>query len=152
MLSYTNIVWNLRQAINYNWIFTLPLTNRFDESSSDKEILDLLLEKKRYDKRLLPPVNGKWKFTKFSIFNLFSELYIFNSTKCLPCDYNCNKNNCSFFYLLYCLVSLSTAFFLSLTSLRMMFQGQLRVEAKKFPNVPNALNAPKVPRWHYKIN
>ncbi|XP_060651761.1 uncharacterized protein LOC132788369 isoform X10 [Drosophila nasuta] len=30
----------------------------FDESSSDKEILDLLLEKKRYDKRLLPPVNG----------------------------------------------------------------------------------------------
>ena len=32
---------------------------RFDESSSDKEILDMLLEKKRYDKRLLPPVNGK---------------------------------------------------------------------------------------------
>ncbi|XP_044778724.1 glutamate-gated chloride channel isoform X19 [Drosophila simulans] len=32
--------------------------SKFDESSSDKEILDLLLEKKRYDKRLLPPVNG----------------------------------------------------------------------------------------------
>ncbi|KQS44147.1 glutamate-gated chloride channel isoform X4 [Drosophila erecta] len=31
----------------------------FDESSSDKEILDLLLEKKRYDKRLLPPVNDE---------------------------------------------------------------------------------------------
>lgn len=29
----------------------------FDESSSDKEILDHLLLKKRYDKRLLPPVN-----------------------------------------------------------------------------------------------
>jgi len=43
---------------------------RFDESSSDKEILDLLLEKKRYDKRLLPPVNGK-KFQKLSaIFTL----------------------------------------------------------------------------------
>ncbi|XP_067612808.1 uncharacterized protein pHCl-1 isoform X4 [Eurosta solidaginis] len=32
---------------------------KFDESSSDKEILDLLLEKKRYDKRLLPPVNDE---------------------------------------------------------------------------------------------
>ncbi|KAL5290483.1 pHCl family protein [Megaselia abdita] len=30
----------------------------FDESSSDKEILDHLLQKSRYDKRLLPPVNG----------------------------------------------------------------------------------------------
>ncbi|XP_055377221.1 glutamate-gated chloride channel isoform X2 [Condylostylus longicornis] len=30
----------------------------FDESSSDKEILDHLLMQKRYDKRLLPPVNG----------------------------------------------------------------------------------------------
>lgn len=39
--------------------FLLLFTHRFDESSSDKEILDLLLEKKRYDKRLLPPVNGK---------------------------------------------------------------------------------------------
>ncbi|XP_012161186.1 uncharacterized protein LOC101454185 isoform X4 [Ceratitis capitata] len=33
--------------------------SKFDESSSDKEILDLLLEKKRYDKRLLPPVNDE---------------------------------------------------------------------------------------------
>uniref|UniRef100_A0A1I8NFR5 Neurotransmitter-gated ion-channel n=1 Tax=Musca domestica TaxID=7370 RepID=A0A1I8NFR5_MUSDO len=32
--------------------------SKFDESSSDKEILDLLLEQKRYDKRLLPPVHG----------------------------------------------------------------------------------------------
>ncbi|XP_073839563.1 pH-sensitive chloride channel 1 isoform X3 [Musca autumnalis] len=31
----------------------------FDESSSDKEILDLLLEQKRYDKRLLPPVHDE---------------------------------------------------------------------------------------------
>ncbi|XP_017872788.1 PREDICTED: uncharacterized protein LOC108620391 isoform X2 [Drosophila arizonae] len=38
----------------------------FDESSSDKEILDLLLEKKRYDKRLLPPVNGKRLLTFFN--------------------------------------------------------------------------------------
>ncbi|XP_055906982.1 uncharacterized protein LOC129942174 isoform X4 [Eupeodes corollae] len=31
----------------------------FDESSSDKEILDHLLQKSRYDKRLLPPVNDE---------------------------------------------------------------------------------------------
>ncbi|XP_017966196.1 uncharacterized protein LOC108658051 [Drosophila navojoa] len=40
--------------------------SKFDESSSDKEILDLLLEKKRYDKRLLPPVNGKKIFKYFN--------------------------------------------------------------------------------------
>ncbi|XP_059216187.1 uncharacterized protein LOC106086294 isoform X2 [Stomoxys calcitrans] len=33
--------------------------SKFDESSSDKEILDLLLEQKRYDKRLLPPVHDE---------------------------------------------------------------------------------------------
>lgn len=50
---------------------SLLSTHRFDESSSDKEILDLLLEKKRYDKRLLPPVNGKKFPTVFLVASLF---------------------------------------------------------------------------------
>lgn len=33
--------------------------NRFAEGKSDKEILDHLLKNTRYDKRLLPPVDGK---------------------------------------------------------------------------------------------
>lgn len=43
--------------------------NRFAEGKSDKEILDHLLKNSRYDKRLLPPVDGK--FSK-----LFSFLFI----------------------------------------------------------------------------
>lgn len=35
---------------------------RFAEGKSDKEILDHLLKNSRYDKRLLPPVDGKWIF------------------------------------------------------------------------------------------
>lgn len=48
-------------------IFLSLLFNRFDEFSSDKEILDLLLEKNRYDKRLLPPVNGKYKLLSLNL-------------------------------------------------------------------------------------
>lgn len=44
----------------FHAFFWNSFIRRFDESSSDKEILDLLLEKKRYDKRLLPPVNGEY--------------------------------------------------------------------------------------------
>lgn len=33
---------------------------RFAEGKSDKEILDHLLKNSRYDKRLLPPVDGKF--------------------------------------------------------------------------------------------
>lgn len=35
--------------------------NRFAEGKSDKEILDHLLKNSRYDKRLLPPVDGKFE-------------------------------------------------------------------------------------------
>lgn len=35
---------------------------RFAEGKSDKEILDHLLKNSRYDKRLLPPVDGKFDF------------------------------------------------------------------------------------------
>lgn len=34
--------------------------DRFAEGKSDKEILDHLLKNSRYDKRLLPPVDGKF--------------------------------------------------------------------------------------------
>lgn len=37
------------------------LRHRFAEGKSDKEILDHLLKNSRYDKRLLPPVDGKFK-------------------------------------------------------------------------------------------
>lgn len=33
---------------------------RFENGKSDKEILDNLLDPSRYDKRLLPPVDGKY--------------------------------------------------------------------------------------------
>lgn len=39
---------------------------RFENGKSDKEILDDLINSNRYDKRLLPPVDGK----KFSQSNL----------------------------------------------------------------------------------
>lgn len=35
------------------------MTRREAEGKSDKEILDKLLSNDRYDKRLLPPVNGE---------------------------------------------------------------------------------------------
>ncbi|CAG9841083.1 unnamed protein product [Diabrotica balteata] len=37
---------------------------QFEEGKSDKEILDNLLKATRYDKRLLPPVRGKFKKKK----------------------------------------------------------------------------------------
>jgi hypothetical protein len=37
----------------------LLLPRSFADGKSDKEILDLLLRNSRYDKRLLPPVDGK---------------------------------------------------------------------------------------------
>lgn len=36
--------------------------SRHDEGKSDKEILDNLVKRTRYDKRLLPPVDGKNAF------------------------------------------------------------------------------------------
>jgi hypothetical protein len=39
---------------------------RFAEGKSDKEILDKLLSQNRYDKRLLPPVDGKSHWKPFS--------------------------------------------------------------------------------------
>lgn len=42
----------------------------FSDGKSDKEILDILLKDTRYDKRLLPPVDGEYK--EFLNFNYFS--------------------------------------------------------------------------------
>lgn len=43
-------------ALNLSFFF---IFNRFAEGKSDKEILDHLLKNSRYDKRLLPPVDGE---------------------------------------------------------------------------------------------
>lgn len=40
------------------------MRSRFAEGKSDKEILDHLVKNSRYDKRLLPPVDGKWNCIK----------------------------------------------------------------------------------------
>lgn len=45
-----------------HWMSDMALwMNRFAEGKSDKEILDHLLKNSRYDKRLLPPVDGKFE-------------------------------------------------------------------------------------------
>ncbi|VEN44252.1 unnamed protein product [Callosobruchus maculatus] len=41
---------------------TIALSDIFEEGKSDKEILDQLLLATRYDKRLLPPVRGRYAF------------------------------------------------------------------------------------------
>jgi len=40
---------------------------RFENGKSDKEILDNLVDPNRYDKRLLPPVDGKCIFIQTTI-------------------------------------------------------------------------------------
>lgn len=55
----------------------------FAEGKSDKEILDHLLKNSRYDKRLLPPVDGKLFFfveLKLSIVFLYA---LFPITRCV---------------------------------------------------------------------
>nr|CAH7756277.1 unnamed protein product [Callosobruchus chinensis] len=42
--------------------YTIALSDIFEEGKSDKEILDQLLLATRYDKRLLPPVRGRYAF------------------------------------------------------------------------------------------
>lgn len=59
-----------------NFSFYICSFNRFAEGKSDKEILDHLLKNSRYDKRLLPPVDGKLIYSIF--FSLFKVIYIFN--------------------------------------------------------------------------
>lgn len=59
--------------------FLIPF--RFDSGKSDKHILDYLLNTERYDKRFLPPSNGKLKFfTKYLLWSLinFSNIIIFS--------------------------------------------------------------------------
>lgn len=48
---------------------------RFAEGKSDKEILDHLLKNARYDKRLLPPVDGKFIFIFVKILSLCQLFY-----------------------------------------------------------------------------
>lgn len=57
-------------------IFFFLFSCRFDDGKSDKEILDHLLKDYRYDKRLLPPVEGKISFAYFYYFSsYFMSLY-----------------------------------------------------------------------------
>jgi hypothetical protein len=75
---------------------TILLLHSFAEGKSDKEILDQLLTNSRYDKRLLPPVDGKvfvYNLNKFLLCHpsLSHEFYcetsiraLFSNGKLLP--------------------------------------------------------------------
>ncbi|KAJ3667027.1 hypothetical protein Zmor_002437 [Zophobas morio] len=52
---------------------TLALSDIFEDGKSDKEILDHLLRATRYDKRLLPPVQGKGRINHLHDFIAFFD-------------------------------------------------------------------------------
>lgn len=65
-------------AAEHNELMTRCAISRFAEGKSDKEILDHLLTAARYDKRLLPPVDGKCRSAYF----LRAFRYVFFSSVC----------------------------------------------------------------------
>lgn len=61
--------------IHFTFTITVYSTfSRFAAGKSDKEILDNLLKNSRYDKRLLPPVDGKSYF--YTLFYVFTAKFL----------------------------------------------------------------------------
>lgn len=58
---------------------------RFAEGKSDKEILDHLLKNARYDKRLLPPVDGKLKSIFLRCFFPLLPIFLYMRADILAC-------------------------------------------------------------------
>lgn len=51
-------------------------TDRFGKGKSDKEVLDHLLTNTRYDKRLLPPVDGKYVIKQGSSDSVYVHQFV----------------------------------------------------------------------------
>lgn len=58
---FERFFWNAK-LFHSDYIEVYSLFYRFAAGKSDKEILDNLLKNSRYDKRLLPPVDGKFHY------------------------------------------------------------------------------------------
>lgn len=61
------------------WTSAFDICYSFEDGKSDKEILDNLLRATRYDKRLLPPVQGKWRIIHLHDFLLTFRLRKLNA-------------------------------------------------------------------------